>query len=134
MTDDLDKQLNGMKRVVDKAIELRNAASESGFDWSLIKKPVPRLQLRWVIVALIAYSLVMLALLLFGPLTGKPAVFIFILGMGCCSWVAITVHCRFENYVATAIAGLFGLLVLLVAAGILSPDEAAKSAKEIFKR
>jgi len=117
----------------DHSTKLRNAGTARGFDLELLKYP-PRPGARWLMIASGVFLGIILIMILGGPLDGKPFTLFFLFGLGACCWLATTVQLRFERVLATTIVGVFGLLILLVASGFLTPQEAAERAREILQR
>lgn len=134
MTDDINKQLNDLEKAVDKAAKIKNAATDSGFDWSLLKKPPPRLSAKWVAIAVGAYVLVIVTFLLLQPKDGLLFNLLFVAGLACCGWAAFSAHCRFEQTTATTVGSLFGITILLVSSGLIPPEAVAKTFKEWLEK
>ena len=134
MNDDHHKRLNGTQETIMGA-QIKGAETADGFDLSLFKKPIiPRLKVKWLIISIVLFLTLCLFMLLAGPFTGKTFLLLLGIGVSSCSWVAITVHCRFEQKTATIIVCVAGIMVLLLMSGLMAPEEAARVAKDYFKK
>jgi len=134
VADDIGKQLENISKVVNAYSVLKDAEKAQEFDWSLFKKPIPRIGLKWLVISLSAFALVILIMILFEPLSIKLFKVLLILGFAFCAWSTFTVHCRFEQTMATTLVSFFGLMILLIASGLVSPMEAADTIKHYFSK
>jgi hypothetical protein len=130
----IGKQLESIIKVVNAHTVLNNAQKTEDIDWSLFKKPIPRIAIHWVVISISAFALVLLTFIMIESLSGKAFTGLFMLGLTFCAWSAITLHCRFEQTMVTTLAGLFGLMLLLIASGFISPKEAADTLRDYLSK
>ena len=126
-------EINKMVEFQEGVAKLKDSFKADEFDWEkYIKKPVPRLELKWLIIPIISYCILLLLALLIDFQSETISNLLFITVFGNCGWVVFSVHQRFENITSTGIALLFCLLLLLVAFGFLTPIEATEQARDLI--
>lgn len=134
MTKQTAKDVKDLKELVDNVVHLKNTLKDSGFDWNeFIQKPHPRLDRFWVILPCVLLLLTVLAMIFWEPIPDKGRVVLFISGFSFCGWLAISTHLRYEKITTTGIAGIFGILILLVASKFITPKEAADQALNLMQ-
>ena len=96
-----------------------------------LEKPERPLSAVWLIapVAIVVLSLIFLVVL--SPLSPQALILLFLLGGGGACWLAASVQIRFKNPWATAVVAIGLLLMVLVAAGFLTPKETVEAIKGI---
>ena len=88
-----------------------------------LEKPAAPLRTKWLVVPGAVFAIVLILLVLLGPLARTGLILLFLVGAGGLVWLAVSVQLRFNNTLATLVIAVGGLLMLLVAAGLLEPRE-----------
>jgi hypothetical protein len=112
--------------------EIRDIIETNGLNLAdFLEKPERRLSAVWLIapVAIVVLSLVFLVIL--SPLSPQALILLFLLGAGGTCWSTASVQIRFKNPWATTVVGVGLLLMVLVAAGFLTPKETVEAIKGI---
>ncbi len=78
---------------------------------------------KWVAIPGSAVAISVLLLVLFDNVSQKLHILFFLVGAGCACWAAASLQIRFKNGWATTVTAVGALLVLLVAAGFITPKE-----------
>ncbi|MGX5217823.1 hypothetical protein ACVTMO_04065 [Pseudomonas segetis] len=140
----MSKQIDP-KVIKDLAADIRviqDFAANNGFDNSLlVVNPVSpassdnffKKNDRWIIkgLLLVAFALVVVALVL-DWLSGKPELLVFIFGIVVLVVASSYVHKLYDNGGVTTVMGVGGLLVLLVAIGVVSPQQIADGVEKKY--
>lgn len=90
---------------------------------------------RWVIVPAVA-AIVMLVVILLGPVlysnfSAKCLAGAMVISLICSLWLTAAVQVRFDNVTATAVVGVGAIVIMLVAAGIMAPNEIVTTLKQL---
>ena len=104
--------------------EIRDFFENTGLKLAdYLEAPDVKLQKRWlgIPVAIIAFALFLMIFV--GGLSHKELIAFFVLGFGGGTWLVVSVQIRFRNAVATLATAVGVLLALLVAAGLIAPQE-----------
>lgn len=87
------------------------------------EKPEDKLSKVWVIVPSALFLCCFSVLNFVHDIPDKWNIFIFLLGLCSCVWTAVSVHIRFKSTWGAGTIIFIGLLVMLVALGILQPAQ-----------
>jgi len=98
-----------------------------------LEKPAEPLSNRWLLIPSAGVGAVLLLLVLLAPLPRTGLLLLFLLGAGFVLWLSVSVQVRFKNGWATGVIAIGGLLMLLVAAGLIEPKESAEILKQMKK-
>jgi len=98
----------------------------------LVKTEEP-LANRWLVVPAVLLVLAVFSQVLFAPLDQKFLLMHFLAGALCVLWLAISVQLKFRSLWAAGAIALGGLLILLVAAGFIQPQDTAAIIKGTTK-
>ncbi|MCK4623471.1 MAG: hypothetical protein KAT62_14820 [Desulfuromonadales bacterium] len=129
MSKELTKNVKEIKDLVENVTQLSSSLKDSGFDWDkYVKLPHPRLDRMWVGIPAAGLLFIALVMALLTPIPEKWRIVLFIFGFSCCGWLTISTHLRYEKVTTTGVAGVFGILILLVASRFITPQEAAEQA------
>lgn len=84
---------------------------------------------KWIAIpgSIVAVSVILLVFL--DNVTPKTHILLFLAGAGCACWSAVSLQIRFKNGWATTVAAVGALLLLLVAAGLITPQETVDAIK-----
>lgn len=131
-----------IKELADNIRVIENFAGNSGFDKDLLMvKPVApvspdsflKKHEKWVVKALLlAVFLLVISALVLEWVTGRYASLLFIVGMIVTVIGSCYLHKLYGNVTFTTIAGVGGLLVLLVAVGVVSPQQISQGLKHKY--
>jgi hypothetical protein len=94
-------------------------------------RPPPPLPTKWVWIPSTIIGITLVALIFFraaAPDSVKN--FLYIIGLGSGIWLTVSIQLRFKNGIATMVVAMGLFILLLVAAGIFSLQEAADFAKD----
>jgi hypothetical protein len=103
--------------------EVHNLFQNNGLNLSEYLQPAPRLSIIWLIIPSILFIIFLSLLTLSEISTRKWELFIFLLGFSSSVWLGVSVHIRFENRWCACAIILAGLLIMLIAIGVLEPKE-----------
>ncbi|MBT1120726.1 hypothetical protein [Stutzerimonas nitrititolerans] len=122
-----------IKELADNIRVIENFAGNSGFDKDLLMvKPVApvnpdsflKKHEKWVAkTILLSVFLLLVSALVLEWVTGKHALLVFVVGMIVTVIGSCYLHKLYGNVTFTTIAGVGGLLILLVAVGVVSPQQ-----------
>lgn len=96
-------------------------------------KPEEPLANVWMVVPAVCLALTAFSQVLFAPLDQKLLLLHFLAGAGFVLWLVISVQLKFKSPWAAGAIALGGLLVLLVAAGFIQPQDTAAIVKGVSK-
>jgi hypothetical protein len=104
--------------------EVNNLFQNNGLNLSeyIVKPDVP-LKKIWLISPSTALVACFGVLTLSDSLSNSVKVFVFLLGFSASVWAAVSVHIRFKSAWGSGAVTLAGLLIMLVALGVISPVE-----------
>ena len=88
-----------------------------------ITKPEAPLEKIWLILPSTLLVICFGVLTLFEELSSNTKTFIFLVGFSASVWAAVSVHIRFKSVWGAGAVILAGLLIMLVALGVLAPNE-----------
>lgn len=83
---------------------------------------------KWLAIPGSLFTLAMFLLVLF-TLSTKIRILLFLIGVGGSCWAAVSLQIRFKNNWATTVMVVSALLILLVAAGFITPKETVDAIK-----
>lgn len=98
-----------------------------------LEKPAEPLSNMWLFIPSICLGTVLILLVLLAPLPRTGLLLLFLLGAGFVLWLTVSAQVRFKNGWATGVIAIGGLLMLLVAAGLIEPKETTDILKEMKK-
>lgn len=104
--------------------EVKNFFQNYGLKLSdYFEKPESSLQTRWLIIpsALFVASFILLAFV--GDDYSKTKLVLFLSGFASGVWLAVCVHIRFKTAWGAGVIILAGLLIMLVALGVVKPEQ-----------
>jgi hypothetical protein len=88
-----------------------------------LEKPEEPLKTIWFVIPAIMLVCAECVLVIESGLPKSALLLVFLFGAGAVVWLAIAIQVRFKNPLATAVAAIGGLLMLLVAAGFMAPKD-----------
>ena len=91
-----------------------------------LQVPSPRLELKWVIVPVILFILVLIVMAVGGWSSTKLFLLEILAGFGAGVWLVTSVQIRFGVTWASSMLGIGILLMLLMAANLISPLDTAE--------
>jgi hypothetical protein len=97
----------------------------------ILNLPEPPLNLLWFVPPVILTIISLSCLTLFRPNSETLKPFLFLIGCGAGIWLSVNVQLRFKNSLATVLVALGTVLIMLVAAGYITPIEIFRSLKEL---
>lgn len=104
--------------------EVRDFFENNGLNPSdFFEKPESQLNKIWLIVPSVASLICILLLVSFGPAFDKLKIMVFLLGLSTIVWLSVSVHIRFRSGWGSGVIILCGLLILLVALGVMEPAQ-----------
>ncbi len=104
--------------------EVRNIFEDNGLNLSdYLLKPSAPLNRVWLILPVVCIFTSAGILTFFDQAEDKTRIFIFLCGFGSSIWGGISLHIRFKSVWAAMALIIGGLLIMLVALGVLSPTE-----------
>ena len=104
-----------------------------------LEKPEPSLQTRWLIIPAVLFVALLIILVFVGDDYSKTKLVLFLLGFASSVWLAVCVHIRFKSAKGAGeiiFAGIIfvGLLIMLVALGVLKPEQLTEILNRADKR
>lgn len=104
--------------------EVNNLFQNNGLNLTeYLQKPEAPLSITWLITPSVFFVICFGGLSLFRIASENWKIFIFLIGLSSSVWLGVSVHIRFKSsWGATAII-LVGLLIMLVALGVIEPKE-----------
>jgi len=104
--------------------EVKDLFENHGLDLAAyMEKPDGPLKKVWLIIPSVCCVICFEVLSLFNSLAPSGKVFVFLLGFSASVWLAVCIHIRFKSAWGAGVIMLAGLLIMLVAIGVLSPLE-----------
>ena len=104
--------------------EVRDLFENHGLDLAAyIEKPDTPLQKVWLIIPSVLLVVFFGILSFTNSLPEGGKVFVFLLGFSASVWLGISIHIRFKSAWGAGSIMLAGLLIMLVALGVLAPSE-----------
>jgi tellurite resistance protein TehA-like permease len=94
-----------------------------------LEKPEDPLKPIWLIVPVLLFACTAIALVIASAVPKSVLLLLFLLGACAVVWLAIVIQIRFKNPWATSVAAVGGLLMLLVAAGFMTPKDTVDAIK-----
>ena len=100
-----------------------------------LEKPPAPLKTRFLIIPVIVFvSLLCLLVLLSPKLTPIALRFFYILSFGSGTWITVSTQLKYKNRLATFCVAIGAVLMILMAAGLLSPRETADFIKDLPRK
>jgi len=87
------------------------------------EKPEPLLPVKWLIIPSVLFVAAFTVLALLGEDSGKTGIVLFLAGLASSVWLAVSVHIRFKTAWGAGAIVFAGLLIMLVALGVLEPKQ-----------
>ena len=84
-------------------------------------KPAESTKPRWVVIPAVIFFLSVPVLIYFNSRSNAIRTLFFCIDASVLVWLTVAIQVKFKNITATMIAAIGGLLILLVAAGVLPP-------------
>ncbi|MCX5903145.1 MAG: hypothetical protein NTV89_06670 [Proteobacteria bacterium] len=113
--------------------EVRDLFEDHGLNIeSYLEKPPSPLNTRFLVIPIVVFLLFLFTLALLPA--GSPewqSRFIYILSFGSGTWICASTQLRFKNGIATFCVAMGLVLTVLLAAGLISPREAAETVKSL---
>lgn len=104
--------------------EVNNYFKNNGLNpFDYFEKPEPPLSNIWLIIPSIIFVLSFGVLVFAEAISSKAKIFIFLFGFASSVWLGVSVHIRFKSNWGAGAVILAGLLIMLVALGVLEPKE-----------
>ena len=104
--------------------EVNNFFQNNGLNpLDYFEKPESSLQTRWLIIPAVLFVALFVLLALAGDDYSKIKVVLFLSGFASSVWLAVCVHIRFKTDWGSSAIILAGLLIMLVALGVLEPKQ-----------
>lgn len=104
--------------------EVRDFFENNGLNPSdFFEQPEPQLDKVWLIVPGVASLICALLLVALGPTFDKLKITVFLIGLSTIVWLSVSVHIRFKSGWGSGAIILCGLLILLVALGVMQPAQ-----------
>ncbi|WP_299176350.1 hypothetical protein [uncultured Neptuniibacter sp.] len=104
--------------------EVNNFFQNNGLNpLDYFEKPESSLQTRWLIIPALLFVASFVLLALVGDDYSKTKVVLFLSGFASSVWLAVCVHIRFKTAWGAGAIIFAGLLIMLVALGVLEPKQ-----------
>lgn len=104
--------------------EVKDVFKDNGLNLSdYLEKPKQPLSKIWIIIPGILFVIFVATLLFAKSFTPDEKLFTFILGFLSSVWAAVSVHIRFKTIWGASAVVLAGLLIMLIAYGVMTPSE-----------
>lgn len=104
--------------------EIKNHFENFGLNpLDYFEKPEDKLSKVWVVIPSVIFVLCFGLLNFVNQIDDKVKLFVFLTGLCACVWTAVSVHIRFKSGWGSGSIIFIGLLVMLVALGILQPSQ-----------
>ena len=91
--------------------------------FDFFEKPEIKLSNIWLIIPSLIFVCSLAILSFAHGVEEKAKMFIFLLGLCACCWIAVSAHIRFKSNWGAGSIIFIGLLVMLVAFGVLQPEQ-----------
>jgi hypothetical protein len=112
--------------------EIRDAFQQHGIQLSdYIEKPETPLQRRWIVIPAVVGALDLLLLVLIPNASKSVQLLFIVVGIGAVVWITVSVQLRFKSTVATWAVAIGGLVLILVAAGIMAPADTMDAVRKM---
>ena len=89
------------------------------------------LHAKWILIPSIILFTIVLVLVLSNNLGFNLIILLFLSGFAFAIWAVISLQLKFKNAIATTVAAIGSSLILLIAAGFLSPIEILEAVKSL---
>lgn len=90
------------------------------------QKPKPELAVTWLITPALIIVISFITLSLLGIGYDELKIILFSIGFSSSVWLAVSVHIRFKTSWGAGAIVLAGLLIMLIALGVLKPEQMTK--------
>jgi len=87
------------------------------------EKPEPPLQTRWLIIPAVLFVISFALLAFAGDDYSRTKIVLFLSGFSSSLWLAVSVHIRFKTPWGSGAIIFAGLLIMLVALGVVQPEQ-----------
>lgn len=84
---------------------------------------------KWILIPISIVAITLILLVLLDSINMQLHILLFLLGGGFASWAVVSIQIKFKNGWATTVAAIGALLMLLVAAGFMTPKESLDAIK-----
>ncbi|MDR3631733.1 MAG: hypothetical protein P4L42_15535 [Desulfocapsaceae bacterium] len=113
--------------------EVRDLFENHGLDLeSYIEKPLSPLKTRFLIIPVAVFLFILFVLALIPASSPEwQSRFLYIFSFGSGTWICASTQLRFKNGIATFCVAMGLVLTILLAAGVMSPMEAAEAIKSL---
>ena len=104
--------------------EVNDLFQNNGLNLSeYLQKPEPPLSNIWLIIPSVIFVICFGSLALSEAISANWKIFIFLFGFASSVWLGVSVHIRFKSNWGVGAIILAGLLIMLVALGVIEPKE-----------
>ncbi|MBC8412657.1 MAG: hypothetical protein ISR96_03795 [Nitrospira sp.] len=104
--------------------EVNNFFQNNGLNpLEYFEKPETSLQTRWLIIPSAFFVALFILLAFVGDNYSKTKIVLFLSGFASSVWLAVCVHIRFKTAWGAGAIILAGLLIMLVALGVVKPEQ-----------
>ncbi len=104
--------------------EVNNFFQNNGLNpLDYFEKPEPFLQTRWLIIPAVLFFASFIFLALVADDFSKTKIVLFLSGFASSVWLAVCVHIRFKTAWGSGAIIFAGLLIMLVALGVVKPEQ-----------
>ncbi|SDY44112.1 hypothetical protein [Nitrosomonas sp. Nm33] len=104
--------------------EVNNFFQNNGLNpLDYFQKPEPALQKRWLIIPSVLFVVSFTVLVFVTDEHTKIRIMLFLFGFCSSLWLAVSIHIRFKSAWGSGSIILAGLLIMLVALGVLKPEQ-----------
>lgn len=112
--------------------EITNIIENNGLQLSdFVERTEEPLSKGWLTAPALLLGLTCVLLVVLNPLQRAYSSLLFLLGFACTAWLTIAVQIRFKNAAATFVAAIAGIMLLLIALGLVEPKESIDMIKSI---
>lgn len=107
--------------------EVNNFFQNNGLNpLDYFEKPEPSLQTRWLIIPAVLFVASFMLLAIVGAEYSTIKILLFLFGFASSVWLAVCVDIRFRTPWGAGAIILAGLLIMLVALGVVKPEQLTK--------
>jgi hypothetical protein len=96
-----------------------------------LERPEARLEKRWLVAPISIVALALVGMVLLGSISHKLLILLFLLGLAGGTWLTVSIQIRFRNAGATFAVAVGVVLMLLVGAGLISPQETVEYLRRV---